>query len=235
MNPPLTYDNFERLHVPRPVDRLAFIAERCCDKVVLDLGCLDETALIKRDSAHWLHGRIAQVARQVVGVDASDQLPPKGLITGPNARIHRGDATNINPVFLDGMAIDMVVAGEFIEHLDNPLHFLTTLREVLPGRELILSTPNGLCFGNTLMGMIRREVQHRDHLANFTFKTLNTLCERAGLQEWEIRPYQFYATEMILRTSGLQRTLAMSVQALIRVVERLFPLLSFGYIVVARL
>lgn len=231
----MTYDNFEHITLPRPVDRLAFIAARCCDKVVLDLGCLDETALIKRDSTHWLHGRIAQVSRQVVGVDASIQLPPDGLITGPNARIHRGDATAIDPVLLDGVAVDVVVAGEFIEHLDNPLQFLITLRKALPGRELILSTPNGLCIANTLMGMIGREVQHRDHLGNFTFKTLNTLCDRAGLAAWEIRPYQFYATEMIMRTKGLQRTAAFAAQTIIRVGERIFPLLSFGYIVVARL
>ncbi|MDZ4313849.1 MAG: hypothetical protein U0989_03665 [Azonexus sp.] len=60
---------------------------------------------------------------------------------------------------------------------------------------------------------------------------LNTLCMRAGFQAWEIIPYRFYATEMILRSRGARRLFVSQVQGAIRQVERLFPLLSFGYIV----
>src|SRR5690242_14057354 len=56
------YDPLERLHVRRPVDRVDFISERCRGKRVLDIGCFDETALVKRDTKHYLHGRISAVA-----------------------------------------------------------------------------------------------------------------------------------------------------------------------------
>lgn len=229
------YTTLERLQVRRPVDRLDFVSGLCRDRVVLDIGCLDETALVKRDTRHWLHGRIAQLARQVVGVDSSDRLPPEGLATAANARIHRGDATALDPALLRSAPIDLVVAGEFIEHVNDPLHFLARLRQALPGCELVLTTPNGPSAANALMACIGREAQHPDHLANFSFKILHTLCRRAGFAQYDIRPYRFFATEMILGSSGARRAAAVAAQGGIRGVEQLFPLLSFGWIVRARL
>jgi SAM-dependent methyltransferase len=130
------YTTLERLRVASRVDRLNYFSALCRDRDVLDIGCLDETALVKRDTQRWLHGRIAQVARQVVGVDSSQQIPPEGLPSAPNARIHRGDATDIDAALLQSAPFDLVVAGEFIEHVNDPLHFLAQLRRALPGREL---------------------------------------------------------------------------------------------------
>lgn len=229
------YTTLERLRVGSPVDRLDHMAAQCRGKVVLDIGCLDETALVKRDTQHWLHGRIAKVASRVVGVDSSESIPAAGLETAPNARIHRGDAMRLDPALLASAPFDVVVAGEFIEHVSDPLYFLASLRQALPGRELVLSTPNGPSAANALMACIGREAQHPDHLANFSFKILHTLCRRAGFQAFEIRPYRFYATEMILRSQGPTRLAVRAAQSGIRGIERLFPLLSFGYVVRARL
>ena len=86
-----------------------------------------------------------------------------------------------------------------------------------------------------MLGLIRREAQHPDHIHVFTFKILNTLAARAEFQSWEITPYRFYATEMILNSTGPKRALTVVVERLVRVVEGFFPLLSFGYVVRARL
>ena len=58
----LAYDTLERVPMPRPVDRLDYVSGVCRGHRVLDIGCLDETAHAKRDTAHWLHGRIGTVA-----------------------------------------------------------------------------------------------------------------------------------------------------------------------------
>lgn len=231
----LTYETLEKLKVRRPVDRLSFMTDICRGKTVLDVGCLDETALIKRDTEHWLHGRISTVARNVIGIDISERIPPEGLPTGPNSVIHRGNGVNPRPENLDGHEIDVIVAGEFIEHIESPLEFFRNLKARFPGRELVISTPNGPSFANTLLGLIGREVQHRDHIHIFSYKILNTLCLRADFVEWEIIPYRFYATEMILQSSGPKRIFVRFVEASIRLVERMFPLLSFGYVVRMRL
>ena len=43
----LKYSPLEKLKVKRPVNRIKYITNACNKKVVLDLGCFDETALLK--------------------------------------------------------------------------------------------------------------------------------------------------------------------------------------------
>jgi hypothetical protein len=231
----LTYDTLERLSVSRPVDRLGFIVDLCRGKRVLDVGCLDETAVEKHDTESWLHGRISTVADRVIGIDSSANIPSNGLQTGPHSIIVRGDGIDPEVPQLWDVEIDQIVAGEFIEHIEEPLLFFRNLKRRFPGRELILSTPNGTSFANMLLGLIRREAQHPDHIHVFTYKVLNTLCLRAGFQDWEIVPYYFYATEMKLRSRGLTRIAAIVAERAIHIVERFCPLLCFGYLVRVRL
>jgi hypothetical protein len=231
----LAYTTLERLTVRKPVDRIDYIAELCRGKRVLDLGALDETALLKRDTTHWLHGRLSQVAAEVIGIDCSEGLLAHGLPTGPNSRIYKGDATDPQLPGHRDEEIEVIVAGEFIEHIESPLAFLQTMKRRFPGRELVISTPNGLAFSNTLLGATRREAQHPDHVHLFTFKILHTLALRAGFETWEITPYRFYATEMILNSTGTTRLLALVTERFVKVVERVFPLLSFGYVLRVRL
>lgn len=227
----LKYETLEKLQVQRPVDRLDFISENCTNKTVLDIGCFDETALVKRETQYRLHGRLAKKAKRVVGVDNSVKIPQEGINTGTNATIYRGDGVHIDESLIGQIEFDLIVAGEFIEHIENPLDFLRSMKEKYAGCELIISTPNGVSFANTVLGLIKREVQHHDHLHNFTYKILNTLCIRSGITSWDIIPYRFYATEMILNSTGAKRALVVLVERAIRLVEYLFPLLSFGYIV----
>jgi 2-polyprenyl-3-methyl-5-hydroxy-6-metoxy-1,4-benzoquinol methylase len=227
----LSYETLEHLRVARPVDRLSFVAEQCRGKRVLDIGCLDETALKKRDTEHWLHRRIAAVAQNVLGIDSSDQLPPEGIVTGPNSRIIKGDGLNPDSGHVNAGAIDIIVAGEFIEHLECPLAFLRTMKERFGGRKLLISTPNGVSFANGLLATIGREAQHPDHLLTSTYKTLNSLCARAGVSDWRILPYRFYATEMLLDSAGLKKVAVRLVEKVVRMVEFAFPLRSFGYVI----
>lgn len=231
----LKYKTLERIAVKRPVPRVTFISELCRGKTVLDLGCFDETAQRKRDTEHWLHGRIAAVARHVTGIDNSSMIPPEGLITAANALIMTGDGSDPAIPERHRQDIEIIVAGEFIEHLDAPLRFLKNLEAGFKGRELVFSTPNGSSFSNSLLALIGGEAQHPDHLQVFTFKTLNTLCLRAGFDDWEIRPYRFYATELLLQSRGAKHLAVRLTEMLVRGVEWMFPLLSFGYIVKARI
>lgn len=224
----LAYTTLERIPVARPVDRIGFIAARCAGKRVLDIGCLDETALGKRGTKDWLHARIAARAASVIGIDLSDRLPSEGLVTAPNARIVKGDGTRPH---IPAEEIDIIVAGEFIEHLENPLDFLREMRRRYPGHELVISTPNGASLANGLMGLTGREAQHPDHLLTSTYKTLSTLCRRAGVREWEIIPYSFHAAELLMSAKGAFRLFVRLVESSIRVAERVAPLRSFGYVV----
>jgi hypothetical protein len=235
----LRYEPLERLRVPRPVDRLAYVSEACRGRAVLDLGAMDETAYVgKRGRGTWLHERIAAVADRVVGVDSAAAVPEAGLDTGPRARIVRGDASHLDELLsaLD-FRPDVVVAGELIEHVASPLAFLQDLAASsrLAGTELILTTPNATAVHNVAVGMLSRESTHRDHLCILSYKTLNTLCARAGLQHWTLVPYRSAFVEMRARNGGLRGALVGAGEKAVNAVEWLFPLLSFGWIVRATL
>ena len=229
----LVYETLERIEIAKPVDRLAYISSACKGFDVIDIGCYDETALVKRDSDAWLHERIFLMAKSVIGIDSSELIPENGIQTSLTSRIIRGDATRLDS--FKSSSVDVIVAGEFIEHIIDPISFFRHVIECFPGRILLISTPNGMCFANTLLGLIRREAQHPDHLHVFTYKILNTLCIRAGFKDYKIIPYRFYATEMILRSSGIKRFMAQAAEQFIRLIERFFPLLGFGYILEVKL
>ena len=86
-------------------------------------------------------------------------------------------------------------------------------------------------FANGLLATIGREAQHPDHLLSSTYKTLNTLCLRAGVSDWRILPYRFYATEMLLDSAGAKKTAVRVAEKVVRMVEYVFPLRGFGYVV----
>jgi hypothetical protein len=232
---PLHYTALERLRLPRPVDRIGYIARACTGYRVLDLGAMDETAWqAKRGHGTWLHEEISRVALRVDGFDNSSMIPEEGLRTGPSSMIRRGDVTDPQSL-VTGLALppEVVVAGELIEHLENPLRFLQRFRAIdaLAGKTLILSTPNATALHNTLIGVARRESTHHDHLCILSYKTLTTLCSRAGFRAWEIIPYFARFTEMQARHSGPVRLAVRAAERAINAGEWLFPLLSFGYIV----
>ncbi|MCP3988715.1 MAG: class I SAM-dependent methyltransferase [Actinomycetia bacterium] len=93
------------------------------------------------------HGRVLDVgyaqlpnpyfdAQQVVGVDLN---PPP--VSTHYDETHTGDISD--PELLAGRQFDAVVAGELIEHLEDPYGFLRSLHRLLtPGGCLVVSTPN---------------------------------------------------------------------------------------------
>ena len=233
------YEPLERLPVPRPVDRLRFIGERCYKRRVLDLGALDETAYkTKQGTEYWLHNIISRNANSVIGIDSSPLVPIEGLQTFKNARIVRGDAHNPAACAeLIDFRPEVVVAGELIEHLENPLLFLKALREVssLRGAELLITTPNATALHNCAIACLSMESTHRDHMLILSYKTLTTLLTRAGFTRWQIVPYRSQFTEMKLRSATMTRALVRSGEWVVNRLEALFPLLAFGWIVVTKL
>ena len=223
----LAYTPFEKLAVRRPVDRLAFLREACRGKRVLDLGCYDETSLVKEGTSQWLHGEIARAAASVLGVDSAEALPAEGLLTGKTSRIVRGDVMRLDGVIRPD-DLDIIVAGELIEHLPDALGFLSGLRRLFPDKALVLSTPNATSLTNGLLGLVGRENNHPDHLQIYSLKTLNTLCRRAGFRDWEIGHYYMTYAEMILRSGPAAKLAVRTAQAGVNAAEALFPVLAGG-------
>jgi len=231
----LSYTPFERIKIARPVDRIAYIRKACENKAVLDLGAVDETAFFKkRGKGSWLHEEIAKVAVQVVGLDTAGIVPEDGVAIADNAIIHRGNILELAD-FLHkiGRIPEVIVAGELIEHLDNPLAFLKSFKDIsiLNGSELLLSTPNATALHNCLVAVANCESTHPDHLCILSFKTISTLLSRAGYSSWTITPHYSDFIEMKERNSGASRSAAVIGEKIVNIFERIFPLLSFGFII----
>ncbi len=110
--------------------------------------------------AFWAKGKILDIGcthsfnsylrgDTVVGFD----LEAQNVIPRNYSRFIRGDAHNLSKYFAE-TSFDSILAGEVIEHLENPYLFLNECSKCLVhGGRLILTTPNPY-FYKTLIGNV---------------------------------------------------------------------------------
>ena len=225
---PLQYVPFEHIVLPRPIDRIQFIIQSVTDKKVLDLGCWDETALVKKGNHFWLHEEIAKMSSTTIGIDNSLYLPDEG-VTYDKSIVIKGDITRKE--ILMGYDVDIIIAGELIEHLPNTLQFLSLIKDCYLGKHLIITTPNTTNISNCILALFGRESCHRDHLQVYSFKTLTTICDKSSFRSYRIIPYHVKFTEMILHEKGVRKAIVKMFERMVNVFEDLFPMLSGGYII----
>jgi len=77
---------------------------------------------------------------------------------------------------------DAILAGDVLEHLNNPGKFVERARCLLNrDAELIIGVPSAFTINNLKAWFGAGEHVHRDHTFYFSPKTLSTLCARYGL------------------------------------------------------
>ncbi len=231
------YSALEPINPSQPVDRIKYISSLVKSKTVFDLGALDETALNKKSSDRWLHAKICESAKEVIGIDNSMLLPSEGISTATNGRIIRADIFNLSPVIGAYGKPDTLVAGELIEHLPNTLEWLRSLKknQDLAQIELIFSTPNACNWHNGVIGVIGRESMHKDHLQIYSYKTLLTLFDRAEIDLLSLTPYHARFDEMLETSSGLKKIAVGIFQNTINILEKITPALAGGWVGRARI
>ena len=181
-------------------NRLDVIADLVRDREVLDLGVVD--ARVARGNAEERFERtgkilffeLAEINPNIVGLDLDSEGVEVLKQRGYNAVY--GD---VHVVDLD-RKFDTIIAGEIIEHLDNPGQFLCNMfRHLKPGGRLVVSTPNP--FYAKQRGKIWRHglpQVHEEHTCWFDPITLNHLLNRSGfttLESYWINPHgQFIKT-----------------------------------------
>lgn len=227
----LKYTPVEKISVHKTVSRIQYIKAACNGKNVLDLGCYDETALIKRHSVEYLFDEISSVSKTHIGVDNSPALPKEGLILNEREKILFGDIYDLEDLDINFNAIDIIIAGELIEHLPDTLKFFLSLKKSFAGKRLICSTPNTTSFSNILLSFFSRESAHQDHLQVYSYKTLNTLCQRSGFNSWHIVPYHVKFSEMIMNSAGVKKKVVSACETVVNGIEKVFPMTAGGYII----
>lgn len=176
----------------RVVNRVEELVRRCAGKRVLHLGCADFPFTDQSDG-RLLHAQLARVARELWGMDRS----PEGLASlramgWTNVLV--GDAEALEALALPG-DFDVIVAGELIEHLENPGRFLASIRALMtPATDLVLTTPNASSLRGVVHALGGREKVHHEHCCYFSYFTIAQLLARAGLRVVEACFYQEVAS-----------------------------------------
>ncbi|HYM09388.1 MAG TPA: methyltransferase domain-containing protein [Bryobacterales bacterium] len=141
--------------------RYAFAARLARGKRVLDAGC----------GAGYGAARLAACARRVVGLDIAAEAvdAARQQYALPRLEFLRADCRDLP--FASG-SVDLIVAFEVIEHLEQWERLLAETRRVLaPGGELILSTPNRLYYSES------RESPNPFHVHEFDYREFCTALD----------------------------------------------------------
>lgn len=174
------------------IDRDKMILERCAGKKVLHVGCCATPGCrMMAESGRLLHLKLRGVASQLWGLDMSSEDITYLEEEHRFENLVVGDAQKIDQSFPSETAFDVIVAGELIEHLNNPGQFLDGAHSLLaPEGSLIVSVPNGVTFFGGLKSLLGKETVHQDHNFYFSRKTLSHLLESCGYEMVEIYGYR---------------------------------------------
>jgi SAM-dependent methyltransferase len=173
-----------RLPAAPAVERIAHLTARARGRRVVHVGFVDTGCRALQEGAGtWLHAHLDAVAADLVGLDVDAAGVADAVAAG--YRAHVADCRDPAALAALGLApADLVIAGEVIEHLDDPGAFLAGVHGlVAPGGLLVVTTPNAYGLLNVVASVAGREVNHPDHVVMFTWRTLTNLAARHG---WEV-------------------------------------------------
>ena len=176
------------------VQRIELVNELCAGKSVLHLGCTNYPYTQDSiDNDMLLHFSLAQTTSELYGFDF-DQAGIDILEKHGTENLFRVDLEQLGDVEIN-KTFDVIIAGEMIEHLNNPGLFLNGIKRFMnPETKLVITTVNAYCgmrfFVYGLRGKGgRAEPVHPDHIAYYSYSTLTLLLKRHGLV---VEDFAFY-------------------------------------------
>lgn len=182
-------------------DRFPIIAQYAQPgKAVMDLGCVDSRPA-RHDAvarieykANLLHKRIAELNKETLGVD----IDPDGVKV-LNSQGYNTIVANVETMDL-GRKFDTIVAGEIIEHLENPGLFLRNMRRhIKEDGVIIISTPNPFYAGSAWkIWRYGTPAVHEDHMGWQDPTTMGQLLRRTGFEP--VDGYWIQPTPSLLKT-----------------------------------
>lgn len=166
--------------------RMEYLEALARGRRVIHWGCADHLPLImhKVEANVWMHKRLCDVSERCLGVDID-----QGAIDFIKSQlgysdVYRHDAEHEPPLSaIVSSRWDYLIMGELLEHVDNPVQFLSQLRDRY-GRvvdKVVLTVPNAFALTNIREIIRNREFINSDHRYWFTPYTLAKVLVRAGL------------------------------------------------------
>ena len=167
-------------------DRESFLMSICKGKRVLNLGCGDAIAFSDRiQRGRHLHRLLADVSGSLHGVDLHANTIQKLRDEYGVDNLHVANVERLDIDF--GTDFDVIVAGELIEHVNNPGLFLESVSRYMSATtRFVITTPNLHGLKVFIYSLVGRQRIPPDHSLGFSFKMLNEILERHGfyVEKW---------------------------------------------------
>lgn len=209
--------------------RVELVQSYCREKNVLHLGCVG--TLESFDKGYSLHQKISEVAARVMGVDADKQaiecLKRKGIQELACADVQAPGAFKIPEI---KKPVDVVVAGELLEHLPNPGMCLKNIAELMDKQRsiLLVTVPNAFSLRNFFSVLLRNnELVRADHNYYFSYMSIKHLLSSCGFSIVDI----FVYSNLQIARNRVKRIVK---SILNKTVFRYSPFMAEGIIVVAK-
>ncbi len=171
---------------PTPLETRGDVLVECSrGRRVLHIGFADHLPLIptKRAEGTWLHDRLRRVAARVVGVDTNEDAVAYCRSVGiPD--VYPGSVAEVSAQLESSDRFDVVLLGEMLEHVGDPVSFLRQTRlalaELAKSGRLVVTVPNAWDVETLLFALRGREYINTDHRYTFTPFTLAKVLTDAG-------------------------------------------------------
>jgi len=198
------------------------ILELCEGKTVLSLGCVEHSHLYRErmEKDIFLHSRLVEVASSVVGIDVL-QDAIEILRSEFGYECYCADVTKLDKLTLN-RKFDIIVAGEIIEHLENPGLMVEGIKRFMHNRSLlVITTPNPYAIRWILMSLLSIPEEKWvwfEHTSWFSRKTLENLMIRMNYDIVFSGYYYYESKNNLVSGRGIWRKAKFLVKMLLRCV-----------------
>lgn len=189
------------------IEKDAWIVSRVRGADVLHVGCTDWPLTEERlRTGALLHRTLCDVSARCVGVDLDGDGVRALARLMPDQEFHELNAERLGEAeALAGTSWDFIVAGDVVEHMDNPGLFFQSARALLKeGGTLIVTVPSAFSAKRFFwMLATGTEQVHPDHTGYFSEATLSRIGERNGFEIAAMYGFQWVNPTLKNRLSNL--------------------------------
>lgn len=172
------------------IDRISYLMGVCKNKKVIHLGCADHLELInsKRQNNLWLHELLTNVSQKCIGFDINKEAIDYINNELKICNVYYEDIINKRCDMIYNDKWDIMAIGEILEHVNNPVEFLSKIKDLYKGslQKLVITVPNALRLENYMFSQNGYECINSDHRYWFTPYTISKIVHEAGLEVEEI-------------------------------------------------
>ncbi|WP_367875279.1 class I SAM-dependent methyltransferase [Luteolibacter sp. Populi] len=177
------------------IEKNPWIANRVRGANVLHVGCTDWPLTGDRlERGELLHSELCKVTARCVGVDLDSEGIAKLRELMPAHEFHVENAETLGEASsFVGTQWDFIVAGDVVEHMNNPGLFFDSVRKLLtPDGTLIVTVPSAFSAKRFFWLLFTGQEQvHPDHTGYFSESTLIRIGERNGYKVSAIYGFQW--------------------------------------------